>query len=218
MVKILSDIQFSGSRGNITFGHNRGGQYQRTRAVPVNPNSTRQQAVRTILGTLAAAWYSLTSVQRAAWNSYAALNPVTDRLGQSITLSGMNWFMKCNSRLSDAGITTINLPPVAAAPAGLTSFTATFTAANAVSVVFTPVLPADACIQLWQTLPGSAASSPNFNQARLVGYSAQDQVTPWAATLQFTAQIGDGCTLFAAVLSAEGLLSAHQAHSTVRAV
>src|SRR5438309_10637939 len=70
--------QMSGSIADNTFSHNKGGQYVRQRRVPTNPNSVKQQAARTILATLSAAWRTLSATNQQAWNNWAVVNPVTD--------------------------------------------------------------------------------------------------------------------------------------------
>jgi hypothetical protein len=63
----------------------------------VQPNTTRQMAVRAIFATLVNYWtLNLTQAQRDAWDVYAQNVPTTDALGQSITVSGQNWFIGIN--------------------------------------------------------------------------------------------------------------------------
>lgn len=88
---------YSGSLGGLTASHNAGGAYFRRRSVPTNPNTSRQQTVRALVGTLVAAWSDeLTEAERQAWRDYAANTPFTDTLGQSITMSGLNSYIKSN--------------------------------------------------------------------------------------------------------------------------
>jgi hypothetical protein len=89
---------YSGSFGGVTASHNKGGQYLRRRSVPTNPNTIRQQTVRSVMGGLVQTWSDdLTDPQREAWRVYAANTPVTDKLGQVMTLSGVNMFVRANS-------------------------------------------------------------------------------------------------------------------------
>lgn len=110
----------SGSLGGLTASHNRGGQYLRRRSVPVNPNTARQQAVRAILGSLVQAWSDdLTESERQAWRDYAAAVPRTDVLGQTITLTGQQWFIATNTpRLQQelSGLTVAGNGVVSVAP------------------------------------------------------------------------------------------------------
>jgi len=87
----------SGSLGGLTASHNKGGQYLRRRSVPTNPNTARQQQVRAALATLTQAWNStLSDSERQAWRDYAASVTRTDKLGQTITLSGQQWYVASN--------------------------------------------------------------------------------------------------------------------------
>lgn len=104
----------SGSIGGTTFSHNRFGLYTRARRVPVNPNSSFQQDARSAFSTQAAAWRALTALERAGWDAYAASSPTTGSLGDTIHLSGFQWFVATNSlndRLAASVITTAPLTP-----------------------------------------------------------------------------------------------------------
>lgn len=100
--------QASGSIGGVTYSHNRGGMYQRARAIPTNPNSLQQQGVRNSFSTLSQQWGGqLTQTQRDAWTAYAVTTPVTDRLGDPLTLTGQQMFIRCNSLRALAGLTAV---------------------------------------------------------------------------------------------------------------
>lgn len=89
--------QASGSVGGLTYSHNAGGMYTRARAIPSNPNSLAQQDARAAMASLVVHWGDvLTATERAAWSTYAANTPVTDRLGDPINLSGQQMFLRCN--------------------------------------------------------------------------------------------------------------------------
>lgn len=114
-MKIASAIatQISGSVGGLTGSHNRGGMYFRGRAIPTNPNTPRQQAVREDVGQLSNAWNNiLTDAQRAAWNLYAANVPMVNPLGASTLRSGFNHYIRSNGPRLQAGLTRIDAAPV----------------------------------------------------------------------------------------------------------
>lgn len=159
-MKIL-DVPQSGSSAGTTSSRNRYGQYRRTRAVPVNVNSTAQQAARTNLSDMSAAWRGLTDVQRAAWASWADANPRVDSLGQSVTLSGHQAFVGVNSALLNSGQATVDTPSSAAPPDAPTRGTTTITAAG-LSIVFgaNPV-PADMALVIESSPPMSAGRKFN---------------------------------------------------------
>lgn len=111
-------IQMSGSIAGDTHARNRFGNYIRARTKPVNPNSSRQQKMRAILGQLTTRWaQTLTDAQRTAWNLYGDSVNMLNRLGEVVHLTGMNHFIRSNSPILDvagtpvdAGPTTFELP------------------------------------------------------------------------------------------------------------
>ena len=87
----------SGSLAGVTYSHNRGGQYMRARAVPVNPNTLQQQAVRNYMAARSAAWGSvLTQAQRDSWEAYADQVLLADALGEPRKATGLNHYVRCN--------------------------------------------------------------------------------------------------------------------------
>jgi hypothetical protein len=105
--------QLSGSVGGVVAAHNKGGQYLRNRSIPTNPRTDRQQSVRAAFSAAAESWSGLTVAQREAWEGYAVGTPVVNRLGESITLSGFNMYVRAYAFL--AGIAA-NLDGVGTAP------------------------------------------------------------------------------------------------------
>ena len=105
----------SGSIAGLTMSHNRGGMYLRSRAVPTNPNSTEQQAVRNAMSFLAAYWRNtLTELQRDAWTVYGANTAMVNKLGAQVFLTGQQQFIRTNvPRLQNAGLTVNSLIVVA---------------------------------------------------------------------------------------------------------
>jgi len=102
----------SGSIGGATLSHNKGGMYLRARAVPTNPNTARQTAVRSALAALSIRWSTiLSAAQREAWNLYAANVPVTNLLGESINLSGQQMYIRSNVPALQAGLSSIDSGP-----------------------------------------------------------------------------------------------------------
>lgn len=98
LVVLPEGQQRSGSIGGTTWSHNRSGVYIRNRSIPVNPNTARQVAVRNAVRSIAIAWdLTLTQAQRDGWNVYAANVTWTNRLGQSISLTGLNHFIRSNT-------------------------------------------------------------------------------------------------------------------------
>jgi hypothetical protein len=88
----------SGSVGGVTFSRNKSGQYMRRRAVPINPGSAFQSLTQGNFAVLVTRWTSvLTQAQRDGWETWAINTPQFDSLGQSITITGQNAFIKMNA-------------------------------------------------------------------------------------------------------------------------
>lgn len=102
----------SGSIGGATASRNRGGQYFRRRAIPVNPSTVQQQQVRGIFASLNAAWNStLTALQRSAWDTYALNTSVVDSLGNPVNAGGKGMYIRGNVPRLLAGFTVVNNGP-----------------------------------------------------------------------------------------------------------
>lgn len=109
-----------GSIGGKVYSKNRYGNYIRSRIVPVNPSSSRQQAARNAFSNAAVYWsQTLTAAERTAWNDYAAAVPVLNKLGQQVYLSGFCMFLRSCSlwtlvgeSVVEAGPTVLTLPEV----------------------------------------------------------------------------------------------------------
>ena len=98
----------SGKLGGMVASRNRGGQYFRRKAVPVNPDSTRQVEVRSNFATLISYWNNLlTPAERDSWTQWAANTPRIDSLGQTHILTGQNAFVGFNSLRLQAGLTVL---------------------------------------------------------------------------------------------------------------
>jgi hypothetical protein len=134
-MKII-DIPRSGSYASNTSSRNRGGQYVRNRRAPVQPiGSGRRAKIRTALSNASNGWSALSDSDRAAWEAFAASNPVSDALGQSIKLTGHQWFVSCGTQLLnlDQGLPTA--PPGSTTVPHLTGITASAVASTGVVTV-----------------------------------------------------------------------------------
>lgn len=105
--------QASGSLRSNTYSHNRFGAYVRNRTIPVNPQSARQTTVRTVLAGLTQAWGNeLTQIQRDQWSLYGDNVPVINRLGDSVTLTGLNQYVRSNVPRLISGLARVDDGPI----------------------------------------------------------------------------------------------------------
>ena len=101
-MKIL-DVPQSGSIGGQTSSHNRAGQYRRNRRTPVVPTRTPKQGIlRSRFTNASSLFQSIGPTLQAAWTSFAAGYPVVDSLGQSIVLTGQQFFVAVQTTLQNA--------------------------------------------------------------------------------------------------------------------
>lgn len=139
LIVLPEGTQVSGSIGGTTYSRNRFGAYKRSRSVPVNPNSGRQVAARNAVKALAIGWDQiLTQGQRDAWNLYAANVPWTNRLGQVVSLTGLNMYLRTNSSRIAAGVAQVATAPAIfdLAPAELSLSVAASEATQLLTVSF----------------------------------------------------------------------------------
>lgn len=81
-------------------------------AKPVNPQTQSQQNQRGILTGLAQAWRGLTEPQRASWQGLTAEVPRSNRIGDTITLSGNALYNAFNAILALFGVAANASAPV----------------------------------------------------------------------------------------------------------
>ena len=102
----------SGSIAGLTASRNRGGNYLRARAVPVNPSTPAQIGVRTQLAVLASRWSSvLTQVARDTWDLYALNVLLPGPLGNPRNVGGLGMYIRTNIPASLAGEPVIDTAP-----------------------------------------------------------------------------------------------------------
>jgi hypothetical protein len=187
-MKVLVPPQ-SGSMAGTTASRNRFGQYLRTRATPVQPNTVAQLNQRARMTTNAAAWRNLTDAQRAGWLSLGLAISRTDSLGQSYTLNGFMAYCSVNNNKLDAGDAAVSDAPAIVTPADLTTVTLTLTAAS-VSVAYTAT-PLAAAVRLFSWVSPQRSAGRKFNgDYRLLAVSAAAAASPAVLTTAYTAKFG----------------------------
>lgn len=182
----------SGSFGGVVASRNRGHAYFRIRAVPTNPSTEAQESVRAILASQSQSWADRTASERAAWKAWALENPVTNALGNQVSLSGHQGFIQVNSRLDLDNQTLLTQPPVANAPTALDTLTLTADiGVGNFEVAFTAT-PLAASTKLW--IEGAIVTSAGIeyvrNLFRFIGTSAAAEVSPFDIETLFTDKFG----------------------------
>jgi hypothetical protein len=87
--------------------------YARARAIPADPGTIQQGAVRQIVAQLAVAWSAtLTAPQRLAWNTYGAQVTLPDSFGDQRNVAGIAHYMRCNVPRMQASVARLDVAPV----------------------------------------------------------------------------------------------------------
>jgi hypothetical protein len=125
----------SGSVAGTTFSHNRAGQYTRNRRAPVQPVGTGRRAfIRGAFGAASGFWASLSGADQAAWISFAKDHPITDALGQTITLTGQQMFVAVNTQNQNVGLPISSSVPAVTATTAPNATAFSVTSAGVVTV------------------------------------------------------------------------------------
>lgn len=208
--------EMSGSIAGNTFARNRYGAYVRARTVPTNPQTAAQVKIRACMAQLKTAWLALSAAQRAAWATYAANVAMTNRLGETIYLSGYNMYCRTNAALLYQGADLL-----AAAP---TTFTlgeqdplfsiAAVGATGVITVTFDDSMGWCAEVGGYMLLQQSRPQNPSVNffagpwvTAGALGGAVVPIESPQVFTSAFTLAAGKKVFVQARILRADGRLS-----------
>lgn len=191
-MKIL-DVPQSGSVGGVTSSRNRYGQYRRTRANPVNPASSFQQAVRARMQLNSDAWKAITATQREGWGALGGQYQRYDALGQAYDLTGFAAFCSVNNNRLQAGDAVLADAPLYAPPAPITTVTPTATSAS-LSIAFT-VTPLAAGERIFISCSPMRSAGRTFeSDFRLITVSAAAAASPSNILAAYQARFGTPVT------------------------
>lgn len=184
--------QISGRIGGDVFSHNRYGSYIRNGTIPVTSTTEYAITAKARMTECTQAWQALTAAQRRDWVGFAAANPVVNRVGQSIQLTGHVAYVGINSRMLAMGESKLTTPPVGPAPAPLTTLSITADIGlGGCSLTFTPTpLGADERLYLWGCRLQSAGISFVENYLRLFNITAAAQATGFDFQSVYEARLG----------------------------
>jgi hypothetical protein len=187
-MKIL-DIPRSGSYAGITSGHNRAGQYVRNRRAPTNSPTPRRTAQRGAMAGASSAFADLTATQQASWAAFADGHPVTDKLGQSIKLTGHQWYVSTGATLFQFGGDYPTDPPLTAAVFSASGATGTFTLVAGIHIDLSATGGADDILGVSLSTPLSSGRT-FCNKFRQYVLQSGDSATFTLTTATYSAAFG----------------------------
>lgn len=181
-----------GKIGGHVASKNRGGAYLRTKVSPINPQSTRQSAVRSQFTGYAQGFRGLSLAEIAAWNAAVANFTKTDIFGDIKSPSGINLYVKLNMNLEQVGGTPLTNPPLpGAVPSVDTVSLVADSSPQAFTVTFTPTpVPADTAFIVEATPGVSAGKSFVKSEFRQIGFYDAADTSPQADITNYTAVFG----------------------------
>jgi hypothetical protein len=185
----MLDVPQSGSIAGVTSSRNRYGQYRRTRAIPVNPNTVAQALVRARLGGNAAAFRALTAAQQAGWSDLGLQITRTDSLGQTYNLTGAQAYASVNNNQLLAGNAILTDAPGLKTPDAIDTLTLTATD-TALSLAFTPTPAGTNDRVLVYASPQRSAGRQFENDFRNVFVGAAASASPCNILAAYTAKFG----------------------------
>jgi hypothetical protein len=208
----------SGSLAGQTYARNHYGNYVRARTKPVNKNTDRQIFARNVMKNTSELWSnSLTIEQRQSWNEFAANVPVTNKLGESITLSGFNQFCRSNAAILNAELTVVkDAPSTFTMPEVDPTIAATYVGSTGkISVAFDTdlawVKEAGAALLVYQGAPQSPGVEFFNGPWRLVGnvpgVTSTGAESPAEFDSAYVLAAGQKCTCQFRIVRADGRLS-----------
>jgi hypothetical protein len=109
-MKVLTEPK-AGKCGLIVYQQGRYGQIARTLAIPANPRTTYQMAVRNRLTLASRAWGALTQAQRDAWTATAATMQSSGTLGLHGALTGSQLYTRVYCNVAILNGTPPTTPP-----------------------------------------------------------------------------------------------------------
>ncbi len=210
--------QASGSLGGITASRNRGGMYFRARSIPTDPATTFQVSIRNSMILVVGLWTTLlTQTQRDDWALYASLVTLPGPLGDPITVSGFNMFVRTNVNNDQNGLPIADDAPTDfnLGDTGLVTFGAT-AIANAISVSFDNTSPwaniDDGALLLYVSRPQNVTinffKGPFRRITPVLGITIGPPTSPHAGTSPFSQTIGQRVWLKVRSILPDGRLSA----------
>lgn len=174
MAKVTGPLGSSEARGAVggyVYNTWRGISTVRSRVKPITQFSPAQIALRTLAKNCTVAWQNISNPKRLAWQDYANIHPDPDWTGNSMRLSGYNWFVRSNVRRQLLGSAIIHTPPTIALTHLVTNLTG-FSGASYLEISWTSevhTFAEDLFVEIYLAGPHSAARNPTIRNAKRIG-------------------------------------------------
>jgi hypothetical protein len=179
--------------GGVIFSGNQFAATVRQVVAQKQPETPAKAATKAGIATLTKNWQTvLTAAQQADWDTFAASNPVNNKFGVPIYLTGFLWYTKINASLQAAGGTVISSPPanLTVGNPGVLTLTAT-TSPQALHVTPATNPGADDIPVIWATPALSLGRIKAHAPWKIVQLEAAGTPGPWDVTTQYVDIFGN---------------------------
>lgn len=106
-------VDARGSVAGTTASRNSAGPHLKSRITGIHPNSVKQSFAKSRVNQLNNHWRTqLSDADRLSWSGFSATMPQTNKIGNTIILSGAQMFMKLNNALATRGFAPSSTPPI----------------------------------------------------------------------------------------------------------
>ena len=187
---IVSDAR--NKLAGVVFSRSRSGPYGRSKVSPTQPRTSYQATVRANFTYLAKYWSSAAmDAYRAGWIALAQRYPVKDVFGNTRTLTGLQFFIKCNGVILQCGNPVQPIPPedmIANSP-GLLTMGANVGAGTITCTATLLTIPADIAM-LWGAAPQNAGVARVGAKLRFLKWKYGGNITPGEAGQAYIAKFG----------------------------
>lgn len=183
MAKVTMPLMSAEARGKVSgiiYNTWRGNSTVKIKKAPAQPRTARQLIIRAFATTCARAWALLTQLQRDGWTAYATAHPDVDWTNTPKRLTGLNFYLRCSTRLLDMAKAVVATAPVVTAPANVTALVATG-GSGQISCAFTVYAGTDVSIDIWTHGPKSAGALGSLVKAKHRSYGP-GETTPLVVT------------------------------------
>lgn len=211
MAKVLLGpmaAEVRGQVGGVVFSRNTFGAYIRNNTSPVNPNTERQQTVRSGFGQAAVRWRDDTTPdERASWEQYALGTPLPNVFGLRQILSGNSLYIRYNAIAISEGLTPVDDGP--ATPGEAAMLIPTITGDTTLGILLTaftptPLVTADKIMILESALPVSQSRNFFNSPFTRVAFIDGDETLPFTLRVNTTVAIGQRWFYQFRILLADG--------------
>ena len=206
-----------GSVGGTVFSKNRYGHYMRNRTTPVNPQTNRQNTVRSIVQYLAQAWSNVLSAANiAAWEVYAASIVRTNKVGATMKLTGFNHFIRSNAFILQNNLSLVkNGPGTLTLPGGDPTFAAIVDSATQnIAVTFDNTMDwasdSSAGMGVYMSMPKSSGTSfiaGPYRRAGTILGAGSPPASPASIACPFPVHVNQQVKVKARIVEGDGRLS-----------